>query len=53
MTYTLLVMDRGRAIARHRELSRDEAVELAAAYQAIGWPGDKIIIQRDVSQAAA
>lgn len=42
MTYTVLVFDRGRPIAKHGAMDADASKELVAAYRAIGWPEDKI-----------
>lgn len=53
MTYEVIVLDRGRAIARHRDLTRQEAVDLAAAYRALGWAEDRVVIERKETQAAA
>jgi hypothetical protein len=53
VTYTVIVTDRGRVIARHPHLTCEEAQELAAAYRALGWPAERISIQQDTSRAAA
>jgi hypothetical protein len=47
MTYTLTVLDRGRPIARHINLTIDESKEIAAAYRAIGWPEEKVVLRHD------
>ena len=47
MTYTITVLDRGRPIARHSNLALDESQEIAAAYLAIGWPEEKVVLRVD------
>ncbi len=58
MTYTLTVLDRGRPIAKHTQLTYDEGKEIVAAYRAIGWPEEKVVLHadepiRDIPRAAA
>ncbi|HEV3311662.1 MAG TPA: hypothetical protein VG815_14215 [Chloroflexota bacterium] len=50
MTFTVLVLDRGRPIAKHSGLDRDVSHELVLAYRAIGWPDEKIVLQADHSE---
>jgi len=47
MTYTLIVLDRGRPIAKHPKLDLDSGRELVAAYKAIGWPDEKIKLEAE------
>lgn len=47
MTFTLVVLDRGRPIATHPKLDREVSTELVDAYRAIGWPEEKILVQPD------
>jgi len=42
MTYTLVVLDRGRPIAKHPKLDHETGLELVGAYRAIGWPQEKV-----------
>lgn len=45
--YSVIVLDRGRPIAKHPNLDRDVAHELTRAYLALGWPEDKVRLQMD------
>jgi hypothetical protein len=47
MTYTVIVLDRGRPIAKHPKLDREVGEELVRAYRAIGWPEEKIRMEAD------
>jgi hypothetical protein len=49
VTYTVIVLDRGRPIAKHTQLDRDVGKELFQAYRALGWPEEKVIIQPDAA----
>jgi hypothetical protein len=47
MTYTVIVLDRGRPIAKHAKLDHETGLELLAAYRAIGWPAEKVLLETD------
>lgn len=53
--YEVKVKDRGRNLATHETDRLDEARELARVYELIGYPTDKISVERvtrDVPNAA-
>lgn len=47
MTYTVIVLDRGRPVAKHSKLDATVANELAQAYKALGWPEDKVSVRSE------
>jgi hypothetical protein len=47
MTYTVIVLDRGRPIARHAGLELLVSQELVATYRALGWPDEKVHLEED------
>jgi hypothetical protein len=48
--YTVRVKDRGRDLVVHQTDRLDEAEELARVYQSIGYPADKVLIDRAQSE---
>ncbi|HZT97123.1 MAG TPA: hypothetical protein VFB34_09835 [Chloroflexota bacterium] len=46
MKYSVTVIDRGRPIARHHDLTLVDGKEIAAAYHAIGWAHERILLER-------
>jgi len=46
MSYTVLVMDRGRPLVKHRNLEQSVGLHLVDAYKALGWPPEKILMQQ-------
>lgn len=49
MTFTVIVLDRGRPIAKHSKLEASVAQELANTYRALGWPEDKVSINPEAA----
>jgi hypothetical protein len=47
MTCRVIVLDRGRPIAKHTALDLEVGRELVSAYRALGWPEDKVILQTE------
>ncbi len=45
MKFSVIVLHRGRPIARHFDLTAEERDELVQAYRAIGWDEDKILVE--------
>ncbi|GEM_PF-6821184 len=47
MKYEVVVLDRGRPIAKHSDLEKHEAAEVAEMYVALGWLPEKVLIQAE------
>ena len=45
--YILRIKDRGRDLAVHTLEERNEAHELARIYELLGFPSEKIVIERE------
>ncbi len=50
MTYTVIVLDRGRPIAKHPKLEPDVSQELLQAYRAMGWPEERLEIEEEPAE---
>lgn len=48
--YVVRVKDRGRDLVIHQTEQRDEARELARVYELMGYPSEKVLVERSETQ---